>query len=466
MTISPNKNFRMEREIIQKANNKNKLVTFDNTVKALITLFTNLFKKHFIWMLDFCMNPPSPESQAVLVDLIQKSLIYMAVFADIQEDAIFRQAIGFWEYFSRIYEPRCRNKKKKVDMNQAGVQILNLNTEDPQHEMIKLFEMFFLDNTKQMIMNSILEKMPQPEEAVFSLDESGLPVTTKMNNTSHSDHYNKVKTTIRNIAKVDYRSFSLLISQKVDNVMCFEKYVLLSSVCWTIGTISGCSKSENEKSFLVSCLRTLLLMTDKAPNINSKSQIASLILYIVGAYPSFINKSVPFMMCVLHKVFEFMKNKYDGVREMAVNTFRVLCEKCHKKLIAVNNDLKLKETGNPGFKLEVWDFLTSSQKITEKLSLAHKIVFFEAIGHLVGNIKDDTILIHCINTTLSPLMEGWSQLIQEGGNNVQYLTNDDTCQNISYFLRVNERMSATVKRRFFSVFGKFSHFCHYCGHRR
>jgi exportin-1 len=239
-----------------------------------------------------------------------------------------------------------------------------------------------------------------------------------MNNTSHSDHYNNVKETIRNIAKINYKSFSNIIQQKVDNVMCFENYITLNSVCWTIGTISGCSVDDNEKKFLVSCLRTLLNMTDKAPNINSKSQIASLILYIVGAYPGFINKSVQFLMCVLNKIFEFMKNRYDGVREMAVNTFRVLCEKCAEKLIKIEDIFKSKENGNPGFKLEVWDFLTDSQSITEKLSLAHKIVYFEAIGHLFGNIKNDEILVYCINNTLTPLMEGWSQLIQQGGSNI------------------------------------------------
>ena len=92
-----------------------------------------------------------------------------------------------------------------------------------------------------------------------------------MNNTSHSDHYNNVKDTIRNIAKINYKSFSYLLQQKVDNVMCFENYNLLNSVCWTIGTISGCSVGDNEKKFLVSCIKTLLNMTDRAPNIEYKS---------------------------------------------------------------------------------------------------------------------------------------------------------------------------------------------------
>lgn len=235
--------------------------------------------------------------------------------------------------------------------------------------------------------------------------------------------------------------------------MCFENYNLLNSVCWTIGTISGCSVGDNEKKFLVSCIKTLLNMTDKAPNIEYKSQVASLILYIVGCYPGFINNSVPFLLCVVNKVLEFMKNRYEGVREMAVNTFRVLCEKCSEKLTAIDDSFRTPENGNPGFKLEVWDFLTESKTITEKLSLAHKIVYFEGVGHLLGNLKSDEVLVHCINTTLSPLMEGWHKLLSEGGNNIQYLTNDQTCQEISYFLRVNERLSATIKRRFFSVFG-------------
>lgn len=91
--------------------------------------------------------------------------------------------------------------------------MLNLG-QNPVNKSVRdaeIFNVIFPDSIKQIIMNSITEKMPQPEEVIFSLDESGLPVTTQMNNTSHSDHYNNVKDTIRNIAKINYKSFSNLL---------------------------------------------------------------------------------------------------------------------------------------------------------------------------------------------------------------------------------------------------------------
>lgn len=454
--MSQNKNYKMEREIIEKAGQQNKLILFDSKIKAIVSMFTGLFKTHFSWMLEFVKDSPIQDAKVKLLTLMMKSILYMAMIAEIDNEPIFRQCMEFWEFFSQVYYVRTFNKKKKISNVNGSTNVLNLyGNNDELKQNVEIFQNIFNDGAKQVLLTAIVEKMPQPEEAVFSLDESGLPVTTKMNNTSHSEHYRKVKNTIRNLVKVNYGSFSNLIQQKVDNVMCFQNYKILNSVCWTIGTVTGCSpKDQSEKRFLVPCLRTLLTMTEKANNINEKSQIASLIMYIVGAYPNFLSKSDAFLFCVLNKVFEFMKNRYDGVREMAVNTFRVLCERCHEKFISINPDFRSQENGNPGFKLDVWDFLTNSQNLIEKLSLAHKIVFFEGIGHLLGNIKDDTILVHCINTTLSPLMQGWRTLINEGGNNVQYLSNDETCQKISFFLRVNERLSATVKRRFFEVFGK------------
>ena len=49
--------------------------------------------------------------------------------------------------------------------------------------------------------------------------------------------------------------------------------------------------------------------------------IASCIMYVVGQYPSFLRNNWSFLRTVVKKLFEFMKEEYPGIMEMACNAF-------------------------------------------------------------------------------------------------------------------------------------------------
>jgi hypothetical protein len=63
---------------------------------ALMNMFSALFKNHFQWMLEFLQNTNNHEANVVLLDILQKVMMYMAVFTDINDDNIFRQSMEFW----------------------------------------------------------------------------------------------------------------------------------------------------------------------------------------------------------------------------------------------------------------------------------------------------------------------------------------------------------------------------------
>lgn len=44
-------------------------------------------------------------------------------------------------------------------------------------------------------------------------------------------------------------------------------------------------------------------------------------MYIVGQYPDFLKSNWVFEKTILNKLFEFMKEAFPGVKEMACNTF-------------------------------------------------------------------------------------------------------------------------------------------------
>ena len=53
----------------------------------------------------------------------------------------------------------------------------------------------------------------------------------------------------------------------------------------------------------------------------NKAVIASCIMYVVGQYPSFLRNNWSFLRTVVKKLFEFMKEEYPGIMEMACNAF-------------------------------------------------------------------------------------------------------------------------------------------------
>jgi hypothetical protein len=68
--------------------------------------------------------------------------------------------MDFWLQFSKIYEVKCNSKKPKAELNREGINILNLSNDNTQQKDLEIYSVIFPDGTKQIIMNSILEKMP------------------------------------------------------------------------------------------------------------------------------------------------------------------------------------------------------------------------------------------------------------------------------------------------------------------
>jgi exportin-1 len=49
-------------------------------------------------------------------------------------------------------------------------------------------------------------------------------------------------------------------------------------------------------------------------------------MYVVGQYPTFLRNNWTFLKTVVKKLFEFMKEDYPGIMEMACNVFLKICK--------------------------------------------------------------------------------------------------------------------------------------------
>lgn len=68
-------------------------------------------------------------------------------------------------------------------------------------------------------------------------------------------------------------------------------------------------------------IRTLLNLCEIRKGKENKAIVASNIMYVVGAYPKFLKANWNFLKTVVKKLFEFMKEPFPGVMDMACNTF-------------------------------------------------------------------------------------------------------------------------------------------------
>lgn len=106
--------------------------------------------------------------------------------------------------------------------------------------------------------------------------------------------------------------------QKLDDKFSYDK---LNSLSWIVGSLCGSMVEKEEKNFFISTLRDLLHLCENRKGKENKAVIASCIMYVVGQYPTFLRNSWSFLKTVIRKLFEFMKETYPGIMEMACNTF-------------------------------------------------------------------------------------------------------------------------------------------------
>lgn len=58
-------------------------------------------------------------------------------------------------------------------------------------------------------------------------------------------------------------------------------------------------------------------------------------MYVVGQYPRFLRAHWKFLKTVVNKLFEFMHESYDGIQDMAVDTFIKISLKCRRQFVTL-----------------------------------------------------------------------------------------------------------------------------------
>lgn len=242
------------------------------------------------------------------IEQVKQGLGYLIQLSKIEDLSLFREIFPFWSKF----------------VNEMYSEYpLRLPTSKPLKRTS--FNFVF-----EALLPILVNNMPRPVEVFILVNDLGEIVRDKKVETIEIEFYKKMKTCIFYLSYCieDFMiDFFLKKIEKFINLTNFD-HVFLNKICWAVGSIANALEESVEREFFVSILKNLLTMCEVRPIRDEKAIIASNIMFIIGQYYRFLKYHGDFLNVVVKKLFEFMAETHEGIKEMACDNFFKICEKC------------------------------------------------------------------------------------------------------------------------------------------
>lgn len=222
---------------------------------------------------------------------------------------------------------------------------------------------------------ALIKHMARPEEVIIVEDEGELRRET-MTDVESLQLYQSMREALIFLTHLDahntFTIMTMLMAKQLDRSE--WSWRNCSTLCWAVGSISGSMSQEQEKDLFVAIMTDLLKLCKEMVGKENRAVIASNIMYVVGQYPRFLRNHTSFMRTVCRKLFEFMRELFPGVQDMAVDTFLKLTKLCPEVFLEAG-------TESQPFILSIFD---SWLHTTELLTPAHKECLFGAVGYIIA----------------------------------------------------------------------------------
>ncbi|KAJ2247055.1 Karyopherin transporter [Coemansia sp. RSA 454] len=167
-------------------------------------------------------------------------------------------------------------------------------------------------------------------------------------------------------------------------------------------------------------------------------------MYVVGQYPRFLKAHWKFLKTVANKLFEFMHELHEGVRDMACDTFVTIAQKCRRHFIA----------HQPGEASPFVDeIIANAESITSDLMPQQVNRFCEAVGYLISAQLNTQTQAMLISGLMKPYNDEWNSLVQKVGENINVLEDLNVVKQLGNILRVNVSACGAVGKGFISQVG-------------
>ncbi|KAJ2016527.1 Karyopherin transporter, partial [Coemansia sp. S610] len=177
--------------------------------------------------------------------------------------------------------------------------------------------------------------MARPEEVLIVENDEGEIVREFIKDTDTITLYKTQRECLIYLTHLDSKDMENIMVEKLGRQMNGSEWswANLNKLCWAIGSISGAMGEDQERRVLVIIIKDLLSLCELKRGKDNKAVVASNIMYVVGQYPRFLKAHWKFLKTVANKLFEFMHELHEGVRDMACDTFVTIAQKCRRHFV-------------------------------------------------------------------------------------------------------------------------------------
>ncbi|KAG0440038.1 Protein EXPORTIN 1A [Dictyocoela muelleri] len=297
-------------------------------------------------------------------EIVIYGINHLLEISQVNDHEIFKVILNFWISLLSDLNDFKSNLKNFKNLNNYK-NFKNENLHNDNQILLLLFKNRYI---LERLLNIFIYKMPRPTEILVVENEYGEIVKEKMTDTEMISFINLMKEGINLICSLipdETQRFLLRDIKKDDNMENLNK------VGWSIGSInlSKYGNKTDENELFISALKSLLNTCSMKVSKNDKAIIASLIIFLISQFTNFFDSNKKFFMTVIFKIFEFMDEEHEGIKDMACDAFENICKKRPQEFYTTRKDNEI----------TIFYILLNLSIITKSLELYQKRSVFRSI---------------------------------------------------------------------------------------
>ncbi|XP_053991470.1 exportin-1-like isoform X2 [Hylaeus volcanicus] len=440
----------------------NSRIFWETFYTQLAICLTTFLKNHRV---DVCEVPlPSGDSYEVVIFVLQ---FLVTISAKVNHEETFKICVDFWNNFAETLLSEVRTASRSAGAVQSPLLMMThhvdgeptpLESPEMYSERLRRYQPVLND-----VRRTLICKMARPQEVCIHYHaETGTVDRDYHTDTDEVALYNNVRESLIYLANLSGDETQKVL---VDLLQKFTQDAKnshetnwnpteLSRLCWAIGSMSGSMSVKREQNFLVHVTRELLYLCEQKRGTENKAVVASMIMYVFGQHPRFLRSHIKFLETVINKLFEFMQEQFDGVQDMACETFLKITQKCAKSLAQPQNG---QSNAIPLIEKMLQQFFVLYKQLS---SPKQQLMLYEGVGHVIAAALTFENRQKLIASLMKPFNDEWTQLmihIATGTIDTNQFSNNsiyqvDVARKFTEILRVNERVAHATGTAFSSQF--------------
>ena len=460
--IVKKKNFSEEYKLILR-NSPEKITGFEDMTLHFENCLINFFKTNFNYIKlkdrdityhnninNFCKNS-AKDFFNKYINSIMIGLKYLIQITYIKSDQIFNNITEFWYWFVYNLFTLKSNKNNKKDIYN---ELDNDSVENKDVLIEYLHKSFLYSRYLTLITDKVREilcqNMTKPLEITIELDENGDITTEQNNDTINTIIHENMKNTLIYLSLIDPIKTKNILSDKVTEENKYSSNYSkintkkLCPICWSIGSISGTMNEKDEHDFLIYVYKVIFCILDNVKGKENRAIGSYNLMYIISQYPFFLHKHYDFLVIVIKKLFEFITDNMEYVKNFGCETFLKISIKCGEDLIS-----KKAENNNVPF---INYLLENFNKVIKNLGKHQILMIYESIANIIEKETDIKLKEYYFSELMKSQNEIYEQIINNTKFNINYLNDINITKKIRFFIHINERVCFVLKK-FYWVYG-------------